>query len=122
MPMDGMRINWNYGDEYEREILVVRILCSVSDCCVSNILAKEVSMDIVDKIMLWEQGEMTGKDEVVAFFQELIDNGMAWTLQGTYGRTAKHLIDEGYCHKWKSEGWRELTEFRTRWLVRFAGG
>ena len=53
-------------------------------------------MDIVDKIMRWEQGEMTTEDEVVEFFQELVDTGAAWSLQGSYGRTATALIDAGY--------------------------
>ena len=53
-------------------------------------------MNIVDKIMRWEQGEMTTEDEVVEFFQELVDTGVAWSLQGSYGRTATALIDAGY--------------------------
>ena len=36
-------------------------------------------------------------DEMVELFQDLIDNGMAWRLQGHYGRTAQDLIDAGYC-------------------------
>lgn len=56
--------------------------------------------DIVGKIMDWESGEMTDEQEV-EFFQELIDNGMAWSLQGVYGRTAQGLIDAGLCHKKK---------------------
>lgn len=38
------------------------------------------------------------QDEVVELFQELINSGLAWQLQGHYGRTAKHLIENGYCH------------------------
>lgn len=50
----------------------------------------------IDKMMAFENGDMA-EDEVVEFFQELIDTGMAWRLQGFYGRTAKQLIDAGYC-------------------------
>jgi len=58
-----------------------------------------VSMkDLVSKIMAWENGEMELEEEA-EFFQELIDNGMAWTLQGMYGRQAARLIEAGYCHQ-----------------------
>ena len=50
--------------------------------------------DLVDGIMRYENGDME-QDEMVDLFQALVDNGMAWTLQGHYGRTAKMLIDEG---------------------------
>lgn len=52
--------------------------------------------DTVDKIMAWEAGDMTAKEEV-EFFQELIDSGTCWTLQGCYGRAATALIDAGLC-------------------------
>lgn len=50
----------------------------------------------VDDIIDYENGDMDW-DRLVHFFQNLIDNGMAWTLQGHYGRMAQGLIDEGYC-------------------------
>jgi len=51
-------------------------------------------MDITDKIMDFESNRMSG-EEIIEFFQELIDTGLAWTLQGTYGQMAQALIDEG---------------------------
>jgi hypothetical protein len=54
------------------------------------------NMDLLDKIMAYEGGEWD-EDSTIEFFQELIDNGMAWTLQGHYGRTAKELIEAGLC-------------------------
>ena len=59
-------------------------------------------MDRVDKIISYESGTMSD-DDMVAFFQELIDDGSAWTLQGHYGRTAKALIDSGLCHEKKND-------------------
>ena len=56
----------------------------------------EDKQDVVDKIIKYEQGNMTD-DETIEFFQELIDSGMAWKLQGHYGRTATHLLEEGLC-------------------------
>jgi hypothetical protein len=62
-----------------------------------NIMSEE-KYDLVGKIMDFESGQME-EAEIIVFFQELIDNGMAWTLQGSYGRTATALIDAGHCHK-----------------------
>jgi hypothetical protein len=51
-------------------------------------------VDLVDKIMRYEQDELH-ECEIVELFQELVDNGDAWKLQGHYGRTAQALIDVG---------------------------
>ena len=53
-------------------------------------------MPTVETIMDYEAGEL-GLEESVALFQELIDTGLAWRLQGHYGRTAQRLIEDGYC-------------------------
>lgn len=47
-----------------------------------------------DDIISWENGNMS-EDREAVFFQKLVDSGMAWTLQGMYGRRAKQLIEEG---------------------------
>uniref|UniRef100_A0A6H1ZRQ1 DUF7417 domain-containing protein n=1 Tax=viral metagenome TaxID=1070528 RepID=A0A6H1ZRQ1_9ZZZZ len=60
-------------------------------------------MDFIDKIIAWETGEMSSKEEIIDFFQELIDSGQAWTLQGSYGRTAQELINTGRCHSKKED-------------------
>ena len=51
---------------------------------------------IIDRIMQYEAGEMLDDNEIIALFQELVNNGMAWKLQGHYGRQAKALIEQGY--------------------------
>lgn len=53
---------------------------------------------MIDKILEYESGDLSFS-QVVELFSELIKNGMAWTLQGNYGRTAKALIDAGYLNK-----------------------
>ena len=52
---------------------------------------------MVDKIIRYENGTMDSETEIIEFFQELINTGMAWSLQGHYGRTAMRLIEEGLC-------------------------
>jgi hypothetical protein len=49
------------------------------------------------KIIDYECGELSD-EETIAMFQEMIDDGSVWSLQGHYGRTAAALIDAGYCN------------------------
>jgi hypothetical protein len=53
-------------------------------------------MDQVDKIIAFEQGDLD-EEGTIQLFQELIDSGLAWQLQGSYGRMARNLIEAGYC-------------------------
>lgn len=48
-------------------------------------------MDALQAIFDIEEGE--GSLEAWAY---LVKTGLAWNLQGSYARTAKSLIDEGY--------------------------
>lgn len=50
-----------------------------------------------EKLLAFEQGDLSS-EETVELFQELIDSGLAWQLQGLYGRMAVRLIEEGLCH------------------------
>ena len=48
-------------------------------------------------IQICEQLVTAEHDEEVEAWQYLIDTGLAWKLQGWYGRTAHRLINDGYC-------------------------
>jgi hypothetical protein len=41
--------------------------------------------------------EAGSEEQVIEAWQYLIDTGLAWQLQGWFGRTAAHLIGEGIC-------------------------
>lgn len=51
-------------------------------------------MNQLDSIIAYEQGDL-GEEETIKLFQYLVDTGLAWQLQGSYGRTAKALIEAG---------------------------
>jgi hypothetical protein len=51
-------------------------------------------MNNINQILAYENGEL---DEagVIELFQNLVSTGLAWSLQGSYGRTANALIEAG---------------------------
>ena len=49
----------------------------------------------IANIIAYEQGELNDQ-EVVCLFADLVRSGLAWELQGSYGRTANALIKEGW--------------------------
>lgn len=49
----------------------------------------------IDKIIAYENGELDGQD-TLDLFAGLIESGQAWSLQGSYGRAARNLIDNGW--------------------------
>lgn len=53
-----------------------------------------VPTDLVDDILRYEEGDMD-EAEALDFFACLIRTGMAWQLQGSYGRGAAALIRDG---------------------------
>ena len=61
----------------------------------------------INYIMGYEDGDLKDK-EILELFSHLIENGMAWTLQGHYGRTAKSLIDNNYIDKDGTINWETL--------------
>jgi hypothetical protein len=56
----------------------------------------KVYPDTLERMLLLEDGLLDVED-TIELFQELINSGLAWKLQGFYGRTASNLIQQGYC-------------------------
>ena len=54
--------------------------------------AKEI--DVVSQIMAYEEGQLT-EEQTLTLFKHLVKTGLAWQLQGSYGRAAKALLDAG---------------------------
>ena len=48
----------------------------------------------VELMMQFEDGYIKN-DDVDKLFQDLVDTGLVWQLQGFYGRYAEQLISEG---------------------------
>ena len=55
----------------------------------------ECSMDSYRAVALAEGFEEGSHDEIVQAWQYLHDSGLAYKLQGWFGRTVQHLIEEG---------------------------
>lgn len=43
-------------------------------------------------------------EQVLQAWQHLVDTGLAWNLQGWFGRTARRLIDNGFITKKVANG------------------
>ena len=54
-------------------------------------------MNTFDAIMIIEGDAEADFDTVIEAWQALIDTGIVWTLQGSYGRMAHNLITSGVC-------------------------
>ena len=57
-----------------------------------------------------ESAGMTEKD-LKEMWQYLVDSGMAWQLQGWYGRTAMSLIDSGFIKAPKKKTPKNNTDY-----------
>ena len=51
-------------------------------------------LDVMSGILDYEMGILEEED-TITLFQHLVDTGMAWQLQGHYGRTAQQMIEAG---------------------------
>ncbi len=52
--------------------------------------------DMVTLMMDFENGDLDDQ-QTIELFQQLIDSGTVWHLQGFYGQMASELIRNGYC-------------------------
>lgn len=43
--------------------------------------------------------EPESEEQYIAAWQQLIDTGLAWTLQGWFGRRAVAMIEAGLCNE-----------------------
>lgn len=51
-------------------------------------------ISLASLIVDYENGDLDD-EQVIKFFQRLVDTGLAWSLQGSYGRAAARLLDRG---------------------------
>ena len=51
-------------------------------------------LHLTGDIIAYENGELN-EEQFIELFQELVNSGLVWVLQGSYGRTANDLIEAG---------------------------
>lgn len=72
----------------------------MSDKMIQLPLPFEEPMSTFDAVMIAEGvQEAESEEQYLEAWQMLIDTGMAYQLQGWFGRTANQLIEEGHCTK-----------------------
>ena len=52
-------------------------------------------MNDFQAVMIAEGVDEASEDEQIAAWQHLVNTGLAWKLQGWFGRMARRLIDAG---------------------------
>ena len=52
-------------------------------------------MNNYDAVMIAEGAIEVDEDKQIEAWQHLVDTGLAWSLQGWFGRNAKRLIENG---------------------------
>lgn len=64
----------------------------------SQTMKNTKSYDLTNRIIDYEMGHLSDA-KTLRLFSELIKTGMAWSLQGHYGRTASAMIDDGWIER-----------------------
>ncbi len=59
---------------------------------------KVMKMDACTAVMIAEGVDEASQENQVRAWQYLVDTGLAWQLQGSFGRTAMGLIEAGIIH------------------------
>jgi len=54
-----------------------------------------IPYDLTSNIIAYEAGELD-EAAVITLFAYLVKTGQAWTLQGSYGRMAAYMIEQGF--------------------------
>lgn len=62
-----------------------------------------MTMSNYDAVMIAEGAVAADEEEVLEAWQHLVDTGLAWQLQGFFGRTAARLIEAGHINPAKSK-------------------
>ena len=60
-------------------------------------IKQENNMENFDAVMIAEGVDPANEEEEIEAWQHLIDSGLAWSLQGWFGRNASNLIEQGIC-------------------------
>ena len=68
------------------------------------------SKNMLDYIIDYECGTLNQTDSI-ELFSHLIKTGIAWSLQGHYGRTASSLIDNEYIDKYGVINWDFINDY-----------
>lgn len=67
-------------------------------------------MDLMNRVVQYES-EANSLEWIVQLFADLIATGLAWQLQGRYGREAKAMIDEGIITVQGDVNWDHYEEY-----------
>jgi hypothetical protein len=52
-------------------------------------------MDVITAVLIVEGVDEADEEKQLEAWQHLVDTGMAWRLQGSIGRAADNLIEQG---------------------------